>query len=172
MRRFVSGPGGNAPPPIDGLVQLLNDVYQWLVAAKAGPRMRASHRRRPTRPTSCEAEAARQPEPFARCSRSIGGRRDAGDRPEKTRERIDAELRTQVADFCVKATGGRYPFVRASAQDVTPEDFAQLFAQGGLLDGFFQKYLARTSTRARSPGASRIRPWGSRRHWPSSSARR
>ena len=60
----------------------------------------------------------------------------------KTRERIDAELRAQVTDFCVKAISGRYPFVRASNQDVTPEDFARLFAPGGVLDGFFQKHLA------------------------------
>jgi type VI secretion system protein ImpL len=60
----------------------------------------------------------------------------------QTRERIDAELRAQIADFCAKAVGGRYPFVRASAQDVTAEDFARLFAPNGLLDGFFQKHLA------------------------------
>jgi type VI secretion system protein ImpL len=32
--------------------------------------------------------------------------------------------------------------VRNSNLDITPEDFARLFSQGGLLDGFFQKYLA------------------------------
>jgi type VI secretion system protein ImpL len=47
-----------------------------------------------------------------------------------------------VTDFCQKATTGRYPIVRTSNQDVTPEDFARLFATGGVLDGFFQKYLA------------------------------
>jgi type VI secretion system protein ImpL len=60
----------------------------------------------------------------------------------QTRERIDAELRAQVADFCVRAIDGRYPFVRSSPRDVTPEDFARLFAPGGLLDGFFQKQMA------------------------------
>ena len=60
----------------------------------------------------------------------------------QTRERIDAELRSQIADFCVRATRGRYPFDRTSALDVPPEDFARLFAPGGLLDGFFQKHLA------------------------------
>ncbi|HVQ78068.1 MAG TPA: type VI secretion system membrane subunit TssM [Candidatus Binatia bacterium] len=59
-----------------------------------------------------------------------------------TRERIDAELRAQITDFCVKAIDGRYPFVRASQKDVTPEDFSRLFAPGGLLDTFFQKNLA------------------------------
>jgi type VI secretion system protein ImpL len=42
----------------------------------------------------------------------------------------------------VKATAGRYPFVRSSNQDVTPEDFARLFSQSGVLESFFQKYLA------------------------------
>ena len=60
----------------------------------------------------------------------------------QARDRIDAELRAQVTDFCVKAISGRYPFVRGSAQDVTPEDFARLFAPGGLLESFFQKQLA------------------------------
>ena len=50
-------------------------------------------------------------------------------------------MRTQVADFCVKAAAGRYPFVRNSNLDITPEDFARLFGAGGVLDGFFQKYL-------------------------------
>jgi type VI secretion system protein ImpL len=61
---------------------------------------------------------------------------------KQLRERIDLELRAQIADFCVKAIDGRYPFVRSSDKDVTAEDFARLFAPGGLLDGFFQKQLA------------------------------
>jgi type VI secretion system protein ImpL len=60
----------------------------------------------------------------------------------QTRERIDGALRAQVAEFCVRAIDGRYPFVRSSPRDVTQEDFARLFAPGGLLDGFFQKNLA------------------------------
>jgi type VI protein secretion system component VasK len=58
------------------------------------------------------------------------------------RERIDGEMRAQIADFCVKAIGGRYPFVRTSGRDVTPEDFGRLFAPNQILDGFFQKHLA------------------------------
>jgi type VI secretion system protein ImpL len=59
-----------------------------------------------------------------------------------TRERIDADLRAQIGDFCTKAVNGRYPFVRTSDKDVTPEDFSRLFAPGGMLDAFFQKHLA------------------------------
>jgi type VI secretion system protein ImpL len=140
IRKFVSGPGGNAPPPIDGLVQLLNDVFQWLVAAKTALDTGQSLPQTDTA-NKLLAEASRQPEPLRSMLESLakgGTRTTVG----KTRERIDAELRAQVADFCVKATGGRYPFVRSSAQDVTPEDFARIFAQSGLLESFFQKYLA------------------------------
>jgi type VI secretion system protein ImpL len=69
----------------------------------------------------------------------------------QTRDRLDAELRAQVAEFCVRAINGRYPFVRSSATDVTAEDFARLFAPGGLLDGFFQKHLTTLVDTSHSP---------------------
>jgi type VI secretion system protein ImpL len=149
VRKFVSGPGRNAPAPIDGLLQLLNEAYQWMMAAKAAldtgrsaPQTDAANKLR--------AEASRQPEPLRSMLQGlaeVGTRATVG----KTRERIDAELRAQIADFCVKATGGRYPFVRTSAQDVTPEDFTRLFAQSGLLEGFFQKYLAQHVDTSQKP---------------------
>ena len=140
IHRFVSGPPGtSAPPPIDGLVQLLGEVYQFLAAAD-----QAQKAGQPAPPataiTKAKTDAAGQPEPIRSMLNSIAGGATQGT-AGKERERIDAELRTQVADFCVKAAAGRYPFVRGSNLDITPEDFARLFSQGGLLDGFFQKYL-------------------------------
>jgi type VI secretion system protein ImpL len=140
IHRFVSGPPGtSAPPPIDGLVQLLGEVYQFLAAAE-----QAQKAGQPAPPataiTKAKTDAAGQPEPIRSMLNSITGGATQGT-AGKERERIDAELRTQVADFCVKAAAGRYPFVRGSNLDITPEDFARLFSQGGLLDGFFQKYL-------------------------------
>ena len=140
IRRFVSGPGGNVAPPIDGLVQLLSEVYQWLVAVKAAQDTGQSPPQTATA-NKLRAEASSQPEPLRSVLQGLADGSTRGT-VGKTRELIDAELRAQVADFCVKATGGRYPFVRTSAQDVTPEDFARLFAQSGLLESFFQKYLA------------------------------
>ena len=69
----------------------------------------------------------------------------------KEREHINAELRTQVADFCVKVAEGRYPFVRSSNFDIATEDFGRLFAQDGLLDRFFQKYLAQHVDTGQTP---------------------
>jgi type VI secretion system protein ImpL len=141
IRRFVSGaPGATGPPPIDGLVQLLSEVYQWLAAVKEAqrtgqppPQANTSNRLR--------AEAAGQPEPLRSMLQAVAQGATQGT-AGRERERIDAELRSQVADYCTKATGGRYPFVRSSNQDVTPEDFARLFSQTGVLETFFQKYLS------------------------------
>jgi type VI secretion system protein ImpL len=49
---------------------------------------------------------------------------------------------SQVLPFCQRALGNRYPLARGSSQDVTLADFTRLFAPGGLIDGFFQKYLS------------------------------
>jgi type VI secretion system protein ImpL len=141
IRRFVSGPPGtSAPPPIDGLVQLLGEVYQYLAAVADSLRTGA-----PPPPgtanSKMKAEAAGQPEPLRSMLQSIAAGATQGT-VGRERERIDGELRTQVAEFCVKAAAGRYPFVRNSNLDITPDDFARLFSSGGILDSFFQKYLA------------------------------
>jgi type VI secretion system protein ImpL len=72
------------------------------------------------------------------------------------REQTERQLDTEVSDFCVKATRGRYPFVKSSALDVTQEDFSRLFAPAGLIDDFFQKNLASTVDTS-------TRPWSYRR---------
>jgi len=141
IRRFVSGPpGATGPPPIDGLVQLLGEVYQWLAAVKEAQR---TGQPPPQANTSnkLRAEAAGQPEPLRSMLQAVAQGATQGT-AGRERERIDAELRAQVADYCTKATSGRYPFVRSSNQDVTPEDFARLFSQSGVLESFFQKYLS------------------------------
>jgi len=43
--------------------------------------------------------------------------------------------------LCALAVNGRYPFVPGSVNDVPLDDFARLFAPGGLIDGFFNTQL-------------------------------
>lgn len=43
--------------------------------------------------------------------------------------------------LCQKAAGGRYPFVAGSTNDIPLDDFAKLFATGGLLDTYFNTQL-------------------------------
>jgi type VI secretion system protein ImpL len=54
---------------------------------------------------------------------------------------LAAELQP-ITEFCNRAITNRYPFASGSRADVLPEDFGQLFGQGGLFDEFFQRRLA------------------------------
>jgi type VI secretion system protein ImpL len=51
-------------------------------------------------------------------------------------------IANEITPYCTKATDGRYPFSRKSADDMPLDDFTQLFRAGGVIDAFFQKYLA------------------------------
>jgi len=58
------------------------------------------------------------------------------------RGHVNSIWTSQVLPLCQRALGNRYPLARGSSQDVTLADFTRLFAPGGLIDGFFQKYLS------------------------------
>ncbi len=46
------------------------------------------------------------------------------------------------ARLCAPAVNGRFPFVPGSSNETPLDDFAKLFAPGGLIDGFFNTQLA------------------------------
>ena len=56
--------------------------------------------------------------------------------------RINALWQNTVGPACRLALDGRYPLVSGATQTVAVDDFARVFATGGLLDSFFQTQLA------------------------------
>ena len=146
IRQLVSGDGKSAP--IDGVTQLLNDVYVQLSATETAIKDKVAP---PPGDSAAKvkAESARMPEPIRSMLQQLSS---AGTSQSlaATRESLSSAVGAQVGQFCHMAIDGRYPFVRGSNRDVTREDFARLFAPGGLMDDFFQKNLAPyvdTSTR-------------------------
>lgn len=77
------------------------------------------------------------------------------------RDVLNAELKP-IADFCQRAIANRYPFAAGSRADVLPEDFGQLFGQGGMLDDFFNRRLANLVDTGAAIWAYRPLPDGSR----------
>ncbi|MEO0762845.1 MAG: ImcF-related family protein, partial [Pseudomonadota bacterium] len=57
------------------------------------------------------------------------------------RATLNAKWQAQVYPFCQRALNGRYPFDRSARADVTMQDFARVFAPGGLVDTFFNENL-------------------------------
>jgi hypothetical protein len=146
LRQLVAGDGKGAP--IDGVTQLLNDVYVQLSATETAIKDKVAP---PPGDAAArvKAESARLPEPIRSMLQQLSSA-GTSQTLAATRESLSSAVGAQVGQFCHMATDGRYPFVRSSNRDVTREDFARLFAPGGLIDDFFQKNLAPfvdTSTR-------------------------
>lgn len=139
FREFVDGGGG--PPPMDQLFKDIGDLYQQLNSTPAGPngtlagasQLTAVARR-------IQESAAAMPPAVATIARGLAGgvaRIEVGG----TIEQITADWQTRVLPLCVAALEGRYPLQRHAAADVTPDDFARLFAPNGLIDSFFNTEL-------------------------------
>jgi len=69
-----------------------------------------------------------------------------------TRASINARWQASVLPFCTQALDNRYPFNRRASADVGMQDFAKLFAPGGMIDGFFNENLLKHVD-------TRTRPW-------------
>jgi len=57
-------------------------------------------------------------------------------------QHIQKVWESSVLNFCSVAIANRYPIVRSQKQEITPEDFGRFFRQDGIVDQFFQQYLA------------------------------
>lgn len=148
IRRMVYAPPGGKPP-IDGTLQLINDVYTLLAATDTAIKSGNAPPQSEV-PNRVKADASRLPQPVRGILQTLSAT-SASQALGATRRNLSQGVGSQVGDFCRQAIAGRYPFVKSSNRDVTQDDFARLFAPGGIFDDFFQRELAQyvdTSTRS------------------------
>ena len=129
----------NSPAPIEATLQLVNELYVALTAANAALTSGAAPPPLDIA-TKMRAEAARLPEPMRSMLTDLSTN-GAGQITSVAKSSVSATLDATVGQFCRTALSDRYPFARNSSKDVTADDFAQMFAPGGLMDDFFQKNL-------------------------------
>jgi len=140
LRDFVgSGPGA----PMDAVLKLMNDLQQQLARLAAAPAGGAPPALTGEDPgTLLRAEASRDPQPVSRWlqAMAISGTalRGGGARAQTGAAFNGAG---GPANLCRQAVTGRYPFVPGSPNGIPLDDFAHLFAPGGLIDGFFNTQL-------------------------------
>ncbi len=156
IHRLVTG----EPPPINETLKLFGDLYAQLAAVDAAKKSKS-----PPPPAGgaekVKVAAAGQPE-LVRSMVEEMADATAGQSRGAEREGLTAELKP-ITDICIRSINGRYPFASGSKADVLPEDFGQLFGQGGLFDDFYQRRLAAlvdqsTSTWTYRPLADGSRP--------------
>ncbi|RZL57421.1 MAG: type VI secretion system membrane subunit TssM [Variovorax sp.] len=147
--RLVGTSGARAS--LDTIAGLLNDFYTWMVVADTTLSAGGVPPGGVEAATRLRIEAGRLPAPFrailADVAEGSGEKVMLGASAILRRQaqvqvdRLAALLAVQVSEPCKRALEGRYPFI-ASGQDASIDDFAQLFAAGGVLDEYFTKYLA------------------------------
>lgn len=138
LHAVTKGAPGTAQ--IDALGKALEDYQASLVAADSAlrggtiPRTQEAENR-------LRSEAARMPAPVRAVLEALVGQASqqvAGG----ARSSASANVKGGVGQTCSAVISGRYPFARSAQQDVLANDFAQVFAPGGLMDDTFQKNLA------------------------------
>ncbi|MGN6806224.1 MAG: type VI secretion system membrane subunit TssM [Trinickia sp.] len=136
------GPNGQGSPsadPLDGVRKTIDELYSYLTATDHA--LRSGGMPPPSDvPDRIRAQAGRLPTPFREMLDQLSNAANGSVASAQERN-VTHDAAVNVGEFCRQAIGGRYPFARGSSRDVTPADFAQLFAPGGLMDSFFQKNL-------------------------------
>jgi len=136
----AGGQSGAAKSQLDAIAGMVNAYYTSLVVANNALITR-------TLPPPADAaaqlrmEAAKLPAPFKSVLADlvVQGTRDVN---KGVGDILIAQMDAVIGEACRSAIDGKYPFTPSSMQDVDPEDFARIFAAGGVLDDFFQKVLA------------------------------
>ncbi len=88
-----------------------------------------------------QLEANRQPEPLKQWLYSLV-RESNMVFLRDSRERFNQVWQSSVANFCRQAIGNRYPISANSPNDINLSDFSRYFGPSGLLEEFFNNYLA------------------------------
>ncbi|MDG0023202.1 type VI secretion system membrane subunit TssM [Trinickia sp. Y13] len=140
IRSLRGGAAGAAQSAaMSDTLKSIDALYVYLVGADSALRSGSSP---PPSDASAQlkAQAGRMPAPFRQILTDLGDSADAN-LVKVVDANVARSAASDVGDFCRQAIAGRYPLVRSSSRDATADDFAHLFAAGGLMDAFFQKNL-------------------------------
>ncbi|MFN3825120.1 MAG: type VI secretion system membrane subunit TssM [Pseudorhodobacter sp.] len=128
------------PSQLDELIRTLEEVYREMSKLSFSGVASASTDPGSSAIFALTEATQRLPGPMQRWTTQIAAG-SSGITADGNRAAINAKWQSAVAPFCEQAINGRYPFNRRSTNDVGMQDFARMFAPGGLLDAFFNENL-------------------------------
>ncbi|WP_028455963.1 type VI secretion system membrane subunit TssM [Chitinilyticum litopenaei] len=140
IHRLVNSPTPGAPAPIDSTLVLLSDLYNHLSATEIAVQSKGALPQSDV-PVRLKSEAQRMPAPLNAMLQTLSdvSMRNA---QGEARSNLSSLMQNTVGETCTQSIDKRYPFNRASTQEVKRDDFQKFFAPGGVIDSFFQKNLA------------------------------
>jgi type VI secretion system protein ImpL len=143
LAELIEGVGG-APPALDDALAALGSLYGELQQISVSPNPdQALVQRGGLQAVAAPVaqQAGRLPEPLDGWLEGVAAR-TAALSESAIRRQVNAAWQADVLPFCRQAIGGRFPFERGSAIDVSLADFGRLFAPGGDIDQFTNQHLA------------------------------
>ncbi|MFO1330027.1 MAG: type VI secretion system membrane subunit TssM [Rubrivivax sp.] len=134
-RRLVTG----QPSPMDDLRKLFDEQQTYLLAIDNAQKTKSPPPAGGGAGPKLKVAGGQLPDGLKEMMDTLA---DSSAKQSMSAERdvLNAELKP-IAEFCQRAIANRYPFAAGSRADVLPEDFGQLFGQGGMLDDFFNRRL-------------------------------
>lgn len=142
LHEFVTTNDGS-PPPLDRSLSTLNELYVYLnsLLNATGDELALEQRKQVVQVINkVTLEGKRNPFPVSKMMANIAeGSNDLVS--GGIHKHLNDSWKSQVLPFCQKAVQGLYPIARG-AREITYEDFTYFFGPNGLMDEFFNKYLA------------------------------
>ena len=133
---------GQASAPLGGVLHLINGFQNDLAQSGPAGNIPASVQGGANSLQLLRAEAQRQPKPVSHWLQQIvDGGHVALTGSAQAAATAAFGASAGPGEFCKSVVTGRYPFEPGSSNDAPFDDFARLFAPGGLLDTFFQTQI-------------------------------
>lgn len=142
LHELVQSKGGS-PAPLNRSLAALNELYIYLnsLTHASGEEIIKEQRKQSLQVIDkVKLEGKRNPAPLNKILETVatgssnlvsGG----------VKKQLNDRWRSEVLPFCLKAIQGLYPLYN-SPREITYEDFTYFFGPAGLMDEFFNKYLA------------------------------
>jgi type VI secretion system protein ImpL len=128
--------------PIDEVIGNLNQIAQNLILAATNPAQASqANMVLQNEVAGLRNNAGRLPQPFDRLLGEAAGQFEKDVSAAKAGQ-LMVLIRDQIYPVCQRTIADRYPFAKASKNDVPLADFAKLFSPNGLMDRFFTLNLA------------------------------
>jgi type VI secretion system protein ImpL len=137
---------GTAPVPLERTMEILKQLYVHVINLSGtsnvgGEAIKIAAQGGGGDPVAqMKAESAHLPEPLKSMTQTLA----AGNQEiilDSSKSQLGRLWQSEVMPLYSSGIQGRYPFARASTKEVTLEDFSRFFAQGGIVDMFFNNNL-------------------------------
>ncbi len=140
LQQLVNG----TPAPIDDILKALNDTYLQLNGIAGSINQGGAALTGVTSGGGAvqqlQSVASRAPGPVADVINAVAQNAQTAMKGGAKSE-LNDRWKSDVVPYCSRLTDQRYPIFAASNTDVTLDDFARIFAPGGLIDSFFKANL-------------------------------